>query len=152
MRRSFRRHLVIAMIGGLTALAVAGCGESSRPIDVSGASIPLPANPAEASVYLTIVNSGDTDDRLLSVESPSAVAVHLHETTIADNGFASMTAVPTLTIPAGMTIALKPGGLHLMMMTSKPLAEGDRVKLTLTFEHAGALHTEARVSSALGTP
>ena len=45
-----------------------------------------------------------------------------------------------MTIPAGETGTLKPGGYHLMFMELKqPLAEGGTVEVTLTFEKAGAV-------------
>ena len=45
-----------------------------------------------------------------------------------------------LTIPAGQTVRLKPGGLHLMFMglTEQPKA-GDDVTIRLDFEKAGPL-------------
>jgi copper(I)-binding protein len=43
-----------------------------------------------------------------------------------------------LPVEAGKTVALAPGGYHLMMMDLKgPLKKGDKVPVTLTFEKAG---------------
>jgi hypothetical protein len=51
-----------------------------------------------------------------------------------------MRPVETLALPAGATLAMKPGGLHIMLIHLKrALRPGDRVPLTLTFEHGAAL-------------
>lgn len=43
-----------------------------------------------------------------------------------------------LPLPAGETVRLQAGGLHLMLVgLRRPLAAGDVVPLTLTFERAG---------------
>jgi copper(I)-binding protein len=46
-----------------------------------------------------------------------------------------MRAVTALELPAGKTVALKPGSFHVMLMDlKKPLNAGDMVPLTLTVE------------------
>ena len=57
-----------------------------------------------------------------------------------------------LGIPAGSTVALKPGDAHVMIsgMTA-PLREGDDLKLTLRFERSGDRAVNFRVASATGT-
>ncbi len=58
-----------------------------------------------------------------------------------DNDVMRMRALPEgLPIPAGATVVLEPGGLHLMFMDlHRPLVEGDTVTITLTFERAGTI-------------
>ena len=51
-----------------------------------------------------------------------------------------------LPLPAGETVALAPGGNHLMLLGVKePLVAGDTVALTLTFEAAPAVEVTATV-------
>jgi copper(I)-binding protein len=53
-----------------------------------------------------------------------------------------------LEIPAGETVTLAPGGLHLMFMQiSQPFVEGETVPVTLTFEHAGEIEIELAVEA-----
>ena len=60
--------------------------------------------------------------------------VSLHETTLVD-GVSRMRAVERLPIAAGATVALKPGGLHLMLMQPEVvLKEGARLPLRLSLE------------------
>jgi hypothetical protein len=56
-----------------------------------------------------------------------------------------------LEIPAGATVELKPGSYHIMMMNlSHPLAAGETVKGSLTFEKAGKVDVEFAVQAMGG--
>ena len=57
-----------------------------------------------------------------------------------------------LVLPAGEAVALRPGGNHIMLMALKqPLAEGEQVSLTLTFEHAPPMGIRAIVGQPPAT-
>ena len=72
--------------------------------------------------------------RLLSIDSPIAASVELHNMTMT-NGVMKMFPVDGLDIAAGKTAKLAPGGYHLMMMGLKQqMKTGERVPLKLTFE------------------
>ncbi|MDD5176588.1 MAG: copper chaperone PCu(A)C [Sterolibacterium sp.] len=71
---------------------------------------------------------------LLSVASSVAGVAEVHEMSM-DNGVMKMRALPRLDLPAGKSVALKPGGYHIMLMDLKrPLTKGDSVALTLKIE------------------
>lgn len=71
---------------------------------------------------------------LLGVSSPVAGSAEVHEMSM-DNGVMKMRALPKLDLPAGKTVALKPGSYHIMLMDLKqPLKKGDSVPLTLKVE------------------
>ncbi|SDH84028.1 copper chaperone PCu(A)C [Roseospirillum parvum] len=96
-------------------------------------------------VFMQLISSGDAD-RLIAAASPVAEVVELH-THIHDNGVMRMRAVPFMEIPAGSTTALKPGGLHVMLIDLKaPLKEGSLIPLSLTFEHGGTVDIEVPVA------
>jgi periplasmic copper chaperone A len=96
-----------------------------------------------AAVYMPILNSGTEPDELLAIESPIANVVHIHKTTIDSDNIARMTMEKTLLLPPGKPIALRPGGLHIMLMgLKKPLKAGDTFDLTLTFARAGKANIE----------
>ena len=79
--------------------------------------------------------------KLLSASSPVAGVVEIHEMAMEGNVM-KMRAVPSLDLPAGKTVDLKPGGYHVMLMDlKKPLAAGDTVPLTLVVESAGQRET-----------
>ena len=95
------------------------------------------------AAYLTIRNTGDAPDRLLSVSSPLAehAAVHAMERT---NGSLRMYALPGLDIAPGETVVLAPGGMHLMLVgLRRKLIEGEALPLILEFERAGRIEVEA---------
>ncbi len=51
-------------------------------------------------------------------------------------------------IPAGRSVTLAPGGLHIMFMQlTQQLAEGSTVPLTLNFEAAGTVEVELMVGA-----
>jgi hypothetical protein len=59
-----------------------------------------------------------------------------------------MRQVDAIELPAGATVELAPGGLHLMLMGLKsPLKAGERLPLVLRFEKAGELKTELVVGN-----
>jgi hypothetical protein len=98
--------------------------------------------------YLTLRNTGRAADRLLKIVSPAAAAVEIHETRI-EGGSASMRRVDRLEIKPGARVELRPGGMHLMLMgLEKPLKEGERVKLVLSFDVAGSVEVEATIEKA----
>ena len=97
--------------------------------------------------YVTI-HGGDGADRLLSASSPRARRVELHSMTMKDNVM-NMRQIDEIVVPANATVELAPGkSLHLMLIgLSTPLKQGERVPLTLHFEHAGDKTIEAVVGS-----
>ncbi len=74
--------------------------------------------------------------RLVGVSSPVAGVVEVHEMKM-EGDVMKMRAVPSLDLPAGQTVQLKPGGYHVMMMDLKQaLPKGSMVPLTLVFKDA----------------
>jgi periplasmic copper chaperone A len=98
--------------------------------------------------YMTLRNNGAVTDRLINVASPLAEKAEIHETKI-DGGTAMMRAVGDVELRPRRSVQMKPGGLHVMLMgLQRPLKEGERIKLVLTFERAGTIEVEARVEKA----
>lgn len=74
------------------------------------------------------------DAKLISVQSPMAGVVEVHEMAM-DGGVMKMRAVPSLALPAGKAVDLKPGGYHVMLMDLKAqVKDGDAVPVTLVVE------------------
>jgi copper(I)-binding protein len=98
--------------------------------------------------FLTVTNTGTEPDRLVAVSSPGSVTGEIHEMSM-ENDVMKMRALPAgIEIPAGGTVRLAPGGLHLMFVTLKaPLIEGDKLPVTLIFEKAGKVDTFLHVLS-----
>ena len=95
--------------------------------------------------YLTIRNNGAAPDRLTGGTADFAT-VEVHQMT-SKNGVMEMREVEGgLAIPAHGSVALTPGGYHLMFKRlTHPLVKGESVKATLKFEHAGPVEVEFNV-------
>ncbi len=69
--------------------------------------------------------------KLVSVSTPMAGTAEIHEMKM-DGNTMKMRQVPTLELPAGKMVELKPGGYHIMLMDLKlPMKPGALVPLTL---------------------
>jgi len=96
--------------------------------------------------FLKLTNAGKAD-RLLGASADFAERIELH-TMKMDGDVMRMRQVEAIDIPAGQTVELKPGGLHLMFMGLKqPLAKDSRVPMKLKFEKAGEVTVEVKVES-----
>jgi copper(I)-binding protein len=88
------------------------------------------------------------DARLVAVQTPAAGRTELH-TMRMDGDVMRMRPVRSIELPAGTTVKLAPGGLHVMMMDLKqPLKAGDKIDLVLVIEAGGektTVRTEAEV-------
>ncbi len=84
--------------------------------------------------YVTIHVRAGTSTALTSAGSTDFARVELHEMTMTD-GVMRMRPLERVELPAGKTVALAPGGLHLMLFEPKrPLRAGDRVTLEFVLE------------------
>jgi hypothetical protein len=94
--------------------------------------------------YMTIINRGQTADRLLAAESPSARAIEIHTHERVDGVMRMRQVSGGVPVPAGGRVAFAPGGLHLMIYDPvKPVTDGDFFEIFLTFERAGRVRIVA---------
>jgi periplasmic copper chaperone A len=101
---------------------------------------------ANGGAYLTITNEGTTPDRLLEAQSPVAGRVELHTHDVDSAGVMRMRQVDAIDVPAGEATALRPGGLHVMLIgLADRLVQGEQFPLTLVFETAGPIEVEVQV-------
>lgn len=89
--------------------------------------------------FMNIKNDGKTDDVLIAASTPRSSKTELHNTTIDENGVMKMREMENgIPVPAGQTVELKPGSLHVMFMDlHEPFVEGQTYPLTLKFKNAG---------------
>jgi uncharacterized protein YcnI/copper(I)-binding protein len=110
-----------------------------------------PGGARVAGGYLTVTNRGTQPDRLVSGSAEFAERVEIHEMATANGVMTMRNLASGLAIAPGQTVELKPGGYHVMFMgLRRPLAEGQSVKVTLTFERAGTVELDFRVGSIGG--
>ena len=114
---------------------------------------PTVAGQQGGGAFLSITSA--SADRLISGSTPLAERFELH--TMAMKGdVMEMRQVDAIELPAGQTVELKPGGLHVMFIGLKtPLKTGSKVPVTLKFEKAGDVKVEFDVMArppATGNP
>jgi|SRR5690349_2788983 len=103
------------------------------------------------AIYMTLESAAG--DRLLRASVPKSVSTEtqIHEIVTAPGengaeGKMSMQQIPSLELPPGQPVELKPGSYHLMLIHLKRgLAEGDKVTVKLHFEKAGTRTVTAEV-------
>jgi copper(I)-binding protein len=94
---------------------------------------------------MTIDNQASDPDALLRVRCP---VVNFNERHIVDRGEGApaMRSIPSIPIPAGKTIELRPDQYHVMLLqTRQVLAEGDTFTCAIVFQKAGTIETEVHV-------
>ncbi len=131
-------------------IAVAACSPTPEAETLAAVSAtdavcrPTPNGRDVTGCYVTLTAS--RDDRLVSVTTSAAALAQVHEMST-EGGIMKMGEMTDgLPLPAGQAVSLAPGGNHIMLTgVARPLAEGDAVALTLTFENAQTLGVNARV-------
>ena len=87
--------------------------------------------------------------KLIAASSPLAGVVEVHEMAM-DGNVMKMRAVPSLELPAGRAVELKPGGYHVMLMDLKQeLKPGETVPVTLVIEGAGGKRENVEIKAAV---
>ena len=108
------------------------------------------AAPPSAKVlaaYLEIKNNGKKQQALTGISSPAFGQIEIHRSVIHGN-MAHMEHLKELAIPPNASVAMQPGGLHLMLMDAKkPLNAGDQVPMTLIFGNGEKIAVTAIVRS-----
>ena len=87
-----------------------------------------------AAVYMNIGSKLDNETKLIGARTKISTKASLHNH-LNDNGVLKMRPVKYISIPAGGSAELKPGGYHVMLMGLKaPLTEGTEFNVELIFE------------------
>ena len=124
-------------------------GDKTAGIKVSQAWARATARTAKTgAAYVTLENTGDAPDRLVSASAPVTAKAELH-THIKDGDVMKMREAESIEVGPHAKVMLRPGGLHIMMMGLKEqLVKGGRFPLTLTFEKAGKMTVDVAVEAA----
>lgn len=143
----------------LCALLGSGCTSSSDHHEEAMASTVTfrnqwasSAETGMSAVFGTFANTGHHDAVIVSGNSPLAGRVEVHEVVPDAAGVKTMRPkAGGLTVPAGATRELIPGGDHLMLMDLKqPLEPGADVALTVVFDDGSTLPVTAQVRDFAG--
>jgi copper(I)-binding protein len=100
---------------------------------------------AMTAVYFTLTNAASVADTLAGARSAAAEEVGIHMS-MQQGRTMHMAALQSLPVPAEDSVPFAPLGAHLMLTrTTRALAEGDTVAVTLTFVSGQTLEVRAGV-------
>ena len=105
-----------------------------------------------AAGYMMITNNGGSVERIVGGQAEFAGRVELHEMKMVDQVM-KMNQLPNgLEIKPGESVALEPGGNHIMFMKlDDALKEGEMRQVMLQFEKAGQVTLSFQVKSIADT-
>jgi periplasmic copper chaperone A len=110
-------------------------------------SAPTPPVASVGAVYFSVTNSGAKADLLLSVDTPIARNVEIHESREVQ-GSVRMREVASVECPPGVTVKIAPGGLHVMLLgLTRPLTAGMTFPASLHFRDAGVMTVQVLVTA-----
>lgn len=130
-------------LAGASLLLMAGAGVvQGAALDVRDGWVTatVPGQPV-AAAYMTLGSTVGT--RVVGVRSDVSRSAHIHRMSTED-GVMRMRRAEPLDIPAGRTVTLAPGALHLMLSgLERPLSPGDSVGLEFDTVDASGARTTA---------
>ena len=142
------RLAIVCVIGALGV----GCGPSDTPpterLAVRNGWARIADSGATSGAYLELVNRDTVAVSVIGISTEVATAAEVHETKQHD-GMVHMMPRTALVIPAGGTVSMAPGGLHVMLVgLRRGLSAGDSVPLRIHFSDS----TQIRVVVPVHTP
>ncbi|MFI6549424.1 copper chaperone PCu(A)C [Streptomyces prunicolor] len=129
-------------LAGLTAWTGTGKAGTPARMRVTEGRLLLPSVGAEeTAAFFRVANEGGSADRLIRVTSPRApggVALSRHRMTEGNGAYS--TAIDSVDIPAGDSLAMSPTGVDLTVSSaSGQWRSGDLVPFTLEFRRSGRI-------------
>ncbi|HEX2830369.1 MAG TPA: copper chaperone PCu(A)C [Burkholderiales bacterium] len=135
-----RVHHLLTGLGAL--LLASGAFGQSVKVENAWARATVPGQKT-GGVYVDLTSPADS--ALVAAASPVAARGELHSMSM-DAGVMRMRSLPRIELPAGKTVKLAPGGLHVMLVDLKqPLKAGDKIPVTLSLQGPGAAPTTLKL-------
>lgn len=148
MKKLLRTVALLSTLAAALASAPAGAQNAAVKVEGAWARASVQGQRATGAFMRLTAKDGA---RLVRAESPAAGLTEVHEMKM-EGDIMKMRAVPTLDLPAGKTVELKPGGYHVMLLDLKaPLAKDSSVPITLVFQDAKGAESTLELSVPVGT-
>jgi copper(I)-binding protein len=136
MRHPTLNACVVVLASLLSASACAGPPCAPR---VTDGWIRVTPGGSMLAGYARIENACASTASIVGASSPAFADTSIHETTL-QGGMSRMRPVPRLQVPAHGDVALRPGGVHLMLMQpAAALKAGDTVEIDFALEDGRTL-------------
>lgn len=115
--------------------AVSGCASEQLEITDSWVrSSEMSVSGGMTGMFMEISNPTSSEITLIGGTSDAGM-VEIHETVMGDDGMQMQEINGGIEIPAGGTVVLQPGGLHVMIMgLNEDLVAGDELTVDLEFD------------------
>lgn len=141
-----RLQQCMTAVAALSSLFVGSAWGAGR-LDVEAGWIrPAPPGVSMLAGYARLHNGGDAPVRVTAVESTAFGAVSIHETTLVD-GVSRMRELAGLSIDAGASATLEPGGKHLMLMEpAQAIETGGSVRIVFVLDDGSRVPAEFTVA------
>ena len=111
----------------------------------------VPPGQPNSAAFMSLTNKGDTDHVLVGAESNVSKVAELHTHSM-EGGMMKMRPAEKIDLPAGETVKLQPGGLHIMLIgLTRQLSPGEDVEITLVFEDGSRTSLQASVKTVQQT-
>ncbi len=96
--------------------------------------------------YMTLRNEGTEPVVVTGLRTDLAMIPMIHATTTDAQGVTRMAHIEEVAIAAGESVALAPGGLHVMLMDlQRPMVEGESYTLSLVFADGAEASVEVPI-------
>lgn len=129
------KKILFTLALGLSLTASAKTKTSQETITIKNSWVRLLPGKMSTGAFMEITNSSNKDISLIKATSDVSQITEIHDHVNVD-GMMKMVAIPKLSIPAGQTITLKPGSLHIMLIElKKPLVAGQKINIKLEFDN-----------------
>jgi len=123
--------MILRLLALLIALSTAASALAEADLMISDAWSPQAPPGRMMAGFMALENPGDEAIVLTGGESERFGRIEIHTMSM-DEGVMRMRKLESLEIPAGDTVTLRPGGLHLMLMQPRGrFALGDHFDLVL---------------------
>ena len=135
------------LLMGASLLASAAVAQAAE-LNVQKPWVALAPPGAHATAaFMELHNPGDEPVDVVSADAEGFKAVELHES-VNEGGMHRMIEQDRITVPAGETVSLAPGGYHVMLIgPERSLEEGETVVIDLGLGDGSQLEVEAPVTS-----
>ena len=133
-------------------MSLSAAAQQSAVVDLADVWVrALPPTQTNTAAYLTVTNRGDTGISIVGASADVAGKVEIHTTREID-GYMRMEQLQDLSVDAGQSLQLAPGGTHLMLLglARMPLS-GETVHLCLQLATGDEVCAVAEVRKTAGT-
>jgi copper(I)-binding protein len=137
-------NLLKNLLLGLSLITLAGHAAAQTMVENAWVRATVPGQ-ASSGAFMTVTASADS--KLLSVQSPVAKIVQIHQSSM-KNDVMIMQEVESVALPAGKPVVFDTNSYHVMLIDlTAQVKEGDHVPLTLIVEDAQGVKSSIKVDA-----